>query len=1120
MIPLAQKIMTGNQAAACIAYKTNEICAVYPITPATGMAEYVEEASANNRPNIFDTVPEVIEMQSEAGVAGVMHGALQTGALATTFTASQGLLLMLPNMYKIAGELTPNVIHVATRSIATHALSVFCDHSDVMAARSTGYALLSAATVQETMDFALIAQAASLASRIPFVHFFDGFRTSHEAKNIEIIDDEIIKELIKDEWVLAHQERSLTPENPVVRGTAQGPNTFFQSREAINPYYEACPEITQSVMDQFYTLTGRKYSLFDYVGDPQASKVLVCMASASETVEETIKELNKNGGSYGLLKVRLYRPFSGKDFVEAIPNTCQSIAVLDRTKEPGASGEPLYLDTVQSFYDAFSRGVIKRIPQIVGGRFGLSSKEFTPAMVKAVFDNLSKPQPKNNFTIGIQDDVTQLSLPFDSSFQLKDDNYKIIVSSEKKPKSELSYQQTLEIFNEKFGKHVQGYNEVDYQKVGGKLISHIRLSDEPFQSPYLISNADFLIAELSILKTTPHLICKLKDKGKLILVASNGDKSLSSLLTKEITNSIRQKEITVLNYKENLKKEAREIDSIAFASMLDYFQTKDLNNYFPFEEIKIDGVIKKNDFTHASCDYLIQFDFPVSSFPVDGTYDKATAHQNPIHIGNEFPEVDLEQCTQCGVCSMICPQAALKMKVIELEALEHAPNSFKATPALDEELGPEDLYFGLQVDPKHCTSCGLCIDFCEENALKRNDAKENIEEKQQVWDFFDALPNIDKTKLNLDKLNQQQLQEPLFKFPHSEQGCSQTPYLKLLSQLFGDRMIVANATGSSSIFGGMPEALPWYKDQNGRGPAWSNSLFEDAAEFGLGFRMTMDHKKERALFLIKELEYLLGNELVTEIINAKQHSVHDIHLQRKRILAAQDILQLSDLKEAKELIKILDALVEKNVWIVGGDGWAYDIGFGGIDHVLASGKNVNILVMDNQAYGNTGGQMSKATPYGASASLALKGKKTQRKDLGLLAMQYDDVYVASIAMGADPYQTLKALNEAANYPGPSLVIAYCHSATHGIKGGSIAKQYKDIVDAGHWKLYRRDPKKKEVRQLQLDSAKPTLPLLKWMATEKRFDRFLKANENYPDLRISDMQYQAINKYHLLETYQT
>ncbi|MGX1929300.1 thiamine pyrophosphate-dependent enzyme [Flagellimonas sp. 2504JD4-2] len=1100
-----QHIFNGNQATAHVAYRTNEVCAIYPITPASEMSELVEEWSANHLENVFGNIPSVFEMQSEVGVAGAMHGALQTGSLATTFTASQGLLLMIPNMYKIAGELTPNVIHVATRSVATHALSVFGDHSDIMAARNTGYAFLGSCSVQEAMDMALISQTASLSSRIPFVHFFDGFRTSHESAKIEIIPDQVIRTMVDKKLISAHRDRALNPNNPVVRGTSQGPDVFFQSRETTNPYYNTCPSIVQNEMDKFFELTGRQYKLFDYVGHSDAEQVIVAMASATETIEETIKTLNAKGERIGLIKVRLFRPFSTEHLIKSIPSTCRSVAVLDRTKEPGSAGEPLYLDVVQSLFQA--RDTFDKLPKIIGGRYGLSSKEFTPSMVKAIVENLKLATPKHGFTVGIQDDVTFTSLVSDENFQMHSEYHQALFYETKTTETAKNFNQYLKLLGANTNTYVQGYTECDYKKSNSRSVSHLRTASTHIKAPYLITDADFVVCESVSFLKEDSVLELTKQNGKILVESKLNSKELWEMLSHAQQSIVQSKQIKLYLVNTNQLPNLINIDEY-FISRLQacHLSLTDTFSHHPNMDC-IHRCIQKVDTTMLSSKETTVMDdtfsktllgqlmaqkgnkIPVSLLPEDGTFESNTSIFNKREEVAELPIWNTDLCTQCGACSMACPQGALRIKAYGQEHLNQAPTQFKSLEFAEDMDGFDLLNYTVQVNPDQCTSCNNCVDACAAKALFTTIDSAEIQEEKENWEFFETIPEFDRTKIDVTKISQQQLQEPLFKYAMGVDGCGEAPYLKLISQLFGDRMLVANATGASSIFGGALPTTPWSKNQEGRGPAWSNSLFEDNAEFGLGFRLTLDQQEAQVRKTLKKLENQLNKELVQEILNASQDTASEIALQRARIERLKALLEMLDDTEAAFLMKNVDNLVKKSVWIVGGDGWAYDIGYGGLDHVLASGKNVNILVLDNEVYSNTGGQMSKATPFGASAKFAAKGKQKQKKDLGLLAMNYDDVYVASVAIGADQEQTLKAFIEAEKHDGPSLIIAYCHSPAHGIDMKNPSQYHKAAVESGQWLLYRNDPlrKLKGLNALKLDSYTPVLPIAEYFRMEKRFE---------------------------------
>ncbi|HMC01522.1 MAG TPA: thiamine pyrophosphate-dependent enzyme [Flavobacteriaceae bacterium] len=1094
--------LTGNEAVARIAYKTNEVCAIYPITPASEMGELVEQWSVEQEQNIFNSVPKVFEMHSEAGVAGTMHGALQTGSLSTTFTASQGLLLMMPNMFKIAGELTPNVIHVATRSIATHALSVFNDHSDIMAVRSTGYAMLGAASVQEAQDFALIAQASTLLSRIPFVHFFDGFRTSHEISKIETISDDIIKNMIDTEAVNTHYNRALNPNNPFIKGTSQKSDVFFQSREAINSFYDKCPDIVQNTMDKFYELTGRQYKLFDYIGHKEAKHLIVSMASSTETIEETVKFLASKGEQVGLIKVRLFRPFSIKHFLKSLPSTVTSIAVLDRTKEPGATAEPLYLDIVQTLSEAFQNNEIETLPRIIGGRYGLSSKEFTPAMVNAIFENLQQPKPKNNFTIGINDDIKLLSLPYKKHDEIDTDNFQAIFYQTHSKDNSI-----VKLIGNTTTNDVQSYTECDYNKFESNNVMHLRIGSNPIKAPYLITNADFIACQSVHFTYNDNLLNNIKPKGTLLVNSSQSSSTFWHSLSAETQEKINKKNIRLYivdldNLKSTYQLRGYSITALQACFLIlkdDILHTYVL--YKLYEQIqKVDTtkitnlktIEKDNDFAETLLGKLLANkgnDVTVSELPVDGTYSSGTSQFNLPKNTNEIPEWLSDVCTQCGACSMACPQGALRIKVFDDSHFASMPIDFDLLASEDFDL----MNYTIQINPGQCNACNNCIDACPAKALTMVDKISVEEEAKENWDYFETIPEFDRTKINMNKVSEQQLQEPLFKYASCDLGCGETPYLKLLSQLYGDRLLVANATGSSSIFGGALPTTPWAKNKDGKGPAWSNSLFEDNAEFGLGFKLSIDHKEQQAKQLLEKLIPFLDFNLVYKISNAKQTTELEIAEQRKRVDLLKEQLKNIDSDEAKQLIRIIDSLVKKSVWIVGGDGWAYDIGFGGLDHVIASGENVNILVLDNEVYDNTGGQTSKATPFGSEAKFSFGGKQKQKKDLGKIAMTYDNVYVASVAIGADQEQTLKAFTEAESFNGPSIIIAYCHSESHGIDMKNPSQYHKTAVNSGQWLLYRNDPRK--LHSFQMDSKSPTIKIEDYLKLQKRFDKLLTTNSS-------------------------
>lgn len=1118
-------ISTANQAVARIAYMTNEVFPIYPITPASEMSELVEQWNAKGKPNLFNTIPSVFEMQSEAGVAGAMHGALQTGSLSSTFTASQGLLLMLPNMYKIAGELTPNVIHVATRSIATHALSVFGDHSDIMATRQSGYAFLGSSSVQEAQDFALIAQAATLKSRIPFVHFFDGFRTSHELNSLEIISDDIISEMIDQNLINEHRNNALNPNNPVLRGTSQSADVFFQSREAQNSFYNNCPKIVQDTMDAFKKLTGRSYKLFDYVGHSEAEHIIVSMASSTETVETTINHLNKNGNKYGLIKVRLFRPFSTKHLIEALPKSVSSIAVLDRTKEPGSTGEPLFLDIVTSISEAYQTNKIDIYPKIVGGRYGLSSKEFTPTMVNAIFNNIKKSQPINSFTVGITDDITNLSLDISENISLNSNVFNAIFYQKKCKENTDGFIHTLKCIVNSSSTYAQGYVDCDYKKSNSRHIAHLRISNQKIKAPYFIEKANFIACESVSFIKTDSVVKTLQTKGTLLINSSLTSKMFWQTLSPNIQYQIIEKEIAlyIANFEElgelipEKKQQLPILNACFLALNNDIICFNDANNLKDYiYSVKTTYYNNENiipeyddDFNTTVLGQLLinkGNEIPVSMLPADGTYQTNTSQFNTIPQAENLPIWNPNLCTQCGACSMACPQGSLRIKVFEDAKLTHAPLNFEHIKS--EEF--DSLNYTIQNNAEQCNGCNNCVDACSAKALTMTSASEVIISERANWNHFETIPEFDRKKINSLKRSQQQLQEPLFKYSAGVESCGEAPYLKLVSQLFGDRMMVANATGASSIFGAALPTTPWSKNKKGKGPTWSNSLFEDNAEFGLGYKLSINQQELQAKALLKRLRPQLNFDLVHDILNASQNSEVEINQQVARIeLLKKELSHIATL-DSKQLLYIADALVKKSIWIIGGDGWAYDIGYGGLDHVIASGENVNILVLDNEVYDNTGGQTSKATPFGASGKFAFNGKQKQKKDLGRLAMTYDDVYVASIAIGADQEQTLKAFNEAESFNGPSLIIAYTHSASHGIEMKHPSQYHKAAVDSGQWILYRNDPRKHH--PFQLDSAMPSIPITEYLKMENRFSKLFSQHDKLLKSQLAKTQKQIDKRF--------
>ncbi|MBL6965674.1 MAG: pyruvate:ferredoxin (flavodoxin) oxidoreductase [Anaerolineales bacterium] len=1149
------KTLDGNEAVATIAHKTNEVIAIYPITPSSNMGEHADAWSAQGRKNLWGTVPAVVEMQAEGGAAGAVHGALQTGALTTTFTASQGLLLMIPNMYKIAGELTASVFHVSARSIAAQALSIFGDHSDVMAARSTGWAMLGSGSVQEAHDFALIAQAATLEARVPFIHFFEGFRVSHEVSKIEMLPKETIRALINDEYVHAHRARGLSPDHPVIRGTAQNPDVFFQARETVNPFYEACPDIVQKYMDQFAALTGRKYKLFEYEGAADAKHVIVIIGSGGETVAETAKALNAAGKNVGVLRVRLYRPFSIKHFVEALPASVKVLSVLDRTKEPGASGEPLYQDVVTAVTEAVAEGIapFEHAPRIIGGRYGLSSKEFTPAMVKGIYDDMANAKPKNHFTIGINDDVSHTSLEYDPGFSIEGEKtVRAVFFGLGSDGTVGANKNSIKIIGEETDNYAQGYFVYDSKKSGAKTISHLRFGPEPIRASYLISQANFVAChQFNFLEQIDML--KYAQPGAVFLLNSIYDTDeIWSQLPKEVQKAIIEKGLqfyildayrvaekagmgrrintimqTAFFYISGVLPQDEAIAAIKASIKKTYGkrgETVVQKNYAAVDQAlahlrKVDVPAKTTSdltmrkpvsdaapkFVREVVGTIIAGDgdsLPVSAMPIDGTYPVATTQWEKRNITLDIPVWEEDLCIQCGKCVFVCPHAVIRQKVYDPALLADAPTTFKHIDGKFKEFPGSA--FTIQVAPEDCTGCQLCVQVCpakDKSQPKRKAlnmaAQPPIRESEAVnWDFFLSIPEADRTKFDPTNIKNSQLLQPLFEFSGACAGCGETPYIKLASQLFGDRMVIANATGCSSIYGGNLPTHPYSVNKDGRGPAWSNSLFEDNAEFGLGMRLTVDKQNEYARELVHQLTNLLGENLADELLIADQSDETGIQAQRTRVDELKKKLADSDDPKAKDLLSLADVLVKKSIWIVGGDGWAYDIGYGGLDHVLASGRNVNVLVLDTQVYSNTGGQSSKATPMGAVAKFAANGKGIPRKDLGMIAMSYGYIYVAQVAMGSSDMQTLRAFREADAFDGPSLILAYSPCINHGYDLIDQLSHQDMAVKSGLWPLYRYNPNliAKFKNPLNLDSKAPTIPVKEAAYTETRYSMLALSDE--------------------------
>ena len=1150
----------GNEATSYVAHKLSEVIAIYPITPSSAMGEHADEWSAKGRANIWGTIPLVIEMQSEGGAAGSVHGALQTGALTTTFTASQGLLLMIPNMFKIAGELTATVFHVSARSLATHALSIFGDHSDVMATRGTGFAMIASNSVQEAQDMALIAHVATLESRVPFLHFFDGFRTSHEINKIEQLLDEDIRAMIDDELVQAHRARALTPDRPVLRGTAQNPDVYFQARETVNPYYLAIPHIVQKAMDKFASVVGRKYHLFDYVGAPDAERVIVMMGSGAETAGETAQYLAEHGESVGVLKVHLYRPFSVKHFLEALPATVRAIAVLDRTKEPGGAGEPLYQDVVTAVNEGLAEGSVpynqfahRPYPRVIGGRYGLSSKEFTPAMVKGVFDELRKAEPKNHFTVGIVDDVGHTSLDYDPSFSIDmPDTVRCIFWGLGADGTVGANHNSIRIIGEETDNYAQGYFYYDSKKSGTVTLSHLRFGPRPIRAPYLIREANFLACHQFTFMERFDVTRYASPGGVFLLNSIYTPEEVWDYLPVEAQKDIIEKKLRfyVIDAYDVARKTGmggrintimqtcffaisgvlpreQAIDEIKKAIQRTYgkrgeavvranFEAVD-QTLINLHEVKVpEKVTSKISRRQPVADEAPEFvrnvlgkmillegdSLPVSALPVDGTFPTATTQWEKRNITLEIPIWEPDLCIQCGKCTFVCPHAVIRAKVYEPSYLEKAPEGWEALDAKFKEF--PGMKYTLAVAPEDCTGCGLCVEVCPakdktqvgRKALNLGDQPPIRESERIKWDYFLTLPEADRTQMSLKVIKNSQLLQPLFEFSGACTGCGETPYVKLLSQLFGDRIVVANATGCSSIYGGNLPTTPWAKNNEGRGPAWSNSLFEDNAEFGLGMRLTLDKHGEYARELLPRLANVIGATLVDELLTADQSNEAGIRAQRERVAILKQKLGQVDDPLARDLLSLADVLVRKSVWIVGGDGWAYDIGYGGLDHVIASGRNVNILVLDTEVYSNTGGQASKSTPRAAVARFAAKGKDIPKKDLGMIAMAYGYVYVARVAMGSSDQQTLNAFMEADAYDGPSLIIAYSHCINHGYDLRKGLEQQKLAVQSGHWSLYRFNPAliAEGKNPLLIDSKEPSIPFEQYAYNETRYKVLVHSDE--------------------------
>ena len=1167
----------GNQAAATVAHKLNEVIAIYPITPSSNMGEWADEWSSRGQVNLWGTVPQVTEMQSEAGAAGAIHGALQAGSMATTFTASQGLLLMLPNMYKIAGELTPTVFHIAARSLACQGLSIFGDHSDVMSARMTGFGMLCANSPQEVMDFALIAHAVALESRIPLMHFFDGFRTSHEVAKINMLDETVMRAMIKEEWVVAHRNRALTPDKPVLRGTAQNPDVYFQARESVNAFYQAMPAIVQGAMRRFAELTGRSYQLFDYVGPSNAERVIVIMGSGAEAVAETIDYLNRQGDLVGLLKVRLYRPFDPESLIAALPVTCRKIAVLDRTKEPGADGEPLYKDVLTALAQDYSSGTARFtvLPTVVGGRYGLSSKEFTPGMIKAIFDELNQERPKNHFTIGIHDDVTYTSLNWDASYRTDahDETFQAMFYGLGSDGTVSANKNTIKIIGVATDLNAQGYFVYDSKKSGAITVSHLRFGPKPIRSSYLIAenDADFIGCHQTIFLERYDMLVNAADNAVFLLNTPASVDQVWSTLPAKMQQQMISKKIRfyvidgyAVAEKTGMGKRINTIMQTCFFAISGVLPQADAitaikqaveKTYGKKGERIVALNFKAIDETLASLSVVplpttvsSLFDItstitvaapdfvkrvtgniiaghgdalPVSVMPVDGTFPTGTAAYEKRNLALEIPVWDTDLCTQCGKCVMVCPHSVIRSKIFSTADLVDAPETFKQAPMLGKDF-PSGLAISYQVAPEDCTGCNLCVDICpirdksnaSRKALNMAPQPPLRQAERENWDYFLTIPEYDRRLLKTNTIKGAMVLQPLFEFSGACVGCGETPYIKLASQLFGDRMVIANATGCSSIYGGNLPTTPWTKNDEGRGPAWSNSLFEDNAEFGLGMRIALDKQNDYAKELLASLQAQVGTDTVEAILQADQSDEVGIYEQRERVVSLKQKLQSLTTQSAQTLLQLADSLCKKSVWIIGGDGWAYDIGFGGVDHVLASGRNVNILVLDTEVYSNTGGQTSKSTPLGAVAKFSAGGKATAKKDLALLAMDYSNVYVAHVAYAGKDIQTLNAFLEAEAHDGPSIIIAYAPCIAHGVDLSNNHRQQNLAVKSGHWPLFRFDPSKAKAGKnpMKLDSAEPSIPYRDFVKTETRFSMLWQTHPEAAERFLAQAQQDVKNRY--------
>jgi len=1176
-----EMVMTdANEATAYVAYRLNEVIAIYPITPSSTMGEFADQWMAENVNNIWGTIPTVVQMQSEGGAAGAVHGALQAGALSTTFTASQGLLLMIPNMYKIAGELTPTVFHVSARSLASQALSIFGDHQDVMACRATGFAMLASNSVQEAQDTAAIATAATLRARVPFLHFFDGFRTSHEVNKMERLTDEDLRQLVNEDMILELRKRALSPDHPVLRGSAQNPDVYFQGRETVNRYYDETVRIVEEEMDRFADLTGRQYRVMEYYGAPDAERVIVIMGSGAQTASETAKFLMARGEKVGVVIVRLYRPFSVKHLMDVLPASVRKIAVLDRTKEPGSTGEPLYVDVANAVRIGLEDGLAKfeKMPLVTGGRYGLSSKDFNPAMVNGVFEELKKDHPRRQFTVGIIDDVTNLSIEYDHTFEILPENVvQAMFFGLGSDGTVGANKNSIKIIGDETNNFAQGYFEYDSKKSGSLTVSHLRFGPDEIKAPYFISEgeANFLACHQVSFVDRIDLVKYARKGGTFLLNSIYGPDEVWDTLPAEMQRQIIEKQLKFYVIDAYKVAEATGMGQRINTIMQTCFFA--ISGILPRDEAlaaikhsiektyskRGEAVVQKNfaavdtavshlhlvnypstvssqitrrepvpadapDYVRETLGAIIDRrgdQVPVSQMPVDGTFPTGTTRYEKRNIALEVPVWEPDICIQCARCSFVCPHAAIRTKIYKNELLAEAPAAFKHVDSKAKDW-KEGYSWTVQVAVEDCTGCGLCVANCpgkdktDPNRKAINMAPQPPIREQEVvnWEFFLKLPLIDRATVSPHLVKNSQLFEPLFEFSGACAGCGETPYIKLASQLFGDRMVIANATGCTSIYGGNLPTTPYTFNADGRGPAWSNSLFEDNAEFGMGMRLTIDKFTEYARELLARNAALVGQELADGILNASQKSEKEISEQRARVALLKTVTADSEVFELRRLNSLADYLVRKSVWILGGDGWAYDIGYGGLDHVLASGRDVNVLVLDTEVYSNTGGQSSKATPRAAVAKFAARGKDKPKKDLGMIAMTYGNIYVGRVAMGANDAQTLKTFIEADAYEGPSLIIAYSHCIAHGVDMFKGLNQQKLAVASGAWQLYRYDPRLETEGKnpLQLDSKAPTVKVSEYAYNETRYRMLLQSDEERAELLMKAAQSDAERRWSIYE----